>query len=148
MRNKLNKGQSLFEVMFALSVAAMILVAVVALVATSIRNSTFSKNKALANKYASELSEWLKKERNNGWNSFSQQLGTTDSNWCMVDLLWTGQKHSCAASDFITSTIFKRQMDVTAGTNSYEFSITVTWSDGLGDHETKSTTVLTDWNQQ
>lgn len=63
MRNRFNNGQSLFEVMFALSVAAMILVAVVALVATSIRNSTFSKNKALANKYASELSEWLKKEK-------------------------------------------------------------------------------------
>lgn len=65
----------------------------------------------------------------------------------MVDLSWAN-KHACIATEFINSTIFIRQMDVKAGTNSYEFSITVTWSDGLGNHETKSTTVLTDWNQQ
>ena len=44
----MQSGQSLFEVVFAIAVVAIIISGVVALSATTVRNSSFSRNNALA----------------------------------------------------------------------------------------------------
>ena len=59
----LQKGQSLFEAVVALAISALIIVAVVALVASSIRNASFSRNVTLASRYAQQATEWLRGQR-------------------------------------------------------------------------------------
>jgi len=48
----MNKGQSLFEVVVALAISALIIITLVSVVGNSIKNATFSKNKTLAANYA------------------------------------------------------------------------------------------------
>ena len=70
-----NFGQSLFEVVFAVAIAAMILVGIVSLATTSTRNSIFSRNNSQATKYAQEVVEWLREERDKDWINLSSHIG-------------------------------------------------------------------------
>ena len=63
MKEELKKGQSLFEVVFAVAVSALIITAIVILAGNAVSNSTFSRNKALAGRFVQEAIEWLRKER-------------------------------------------------------------------------------------
>jgi len=52
----LEKGQSLFEVLFSIAIISIILIALVSLVAGSVRNSDFSQNNALR-----PLGDWFQR---------------------------------------------------------------------------------------
>ena len=52
MRNIQNLGQSLFEIMFAVAIAALITTGIVVLSTDSVKNSSFSKDKTVASKLA------------------------------------------------------------------------------------------------
>ncbi len=67
---KMSKGQSLFEVVLALGLAALIMVALVSLVSSSIRNTTFARKKTVATRHAQEATEWLRGQRDEGWDAF------------------------------------------------------------------------------
>jgi Tfp pilus assembly protein PilV len=153
-QNLKNEGQSMFEVMFALAISALVLVAIVSVAAFSLRNATFSKNKAQANKFAAETDTWLKIQRDfyPNWSDFYDQAlpdSPNDTVWCLKTLNWTSPtfKGSCTNADFITGTDFIRQMSVSdqdAG-KGLKFTTTVSWNDSVGGHSTTTTTVLTNW---
>ena len=147
VKNKAQKGQSFIELIAALAVISIVLVVLVGLVTKSIANTTFSRNKSLATSYAEEAFEWLRGERDRGWStSFYAQ---TANNWCIVSLNWsTGGSHSgtCGSSEFISGTIFRRNLSfnrINAAT--VDATITVSWSDSIGNHETTTTTTYTNW---
>ncbi|MCH7641076.1 hypothetical protein IID22_02695 [Patescibacteria group bacterium] len=161
------RGQSLFEVLFAIAISALILVGVVTVVADSIRNASFARNQALATRYVQEVSEWLRAERDAEWATFVGQA-TTSTDWCLSDLSWTSPSSNiaCGASDFIGSTIFIR--DVTfecfepnsspppeflsvfcsdPDVNIIRTTIAVSWTDTQGLHEARSVARYTDWRR-
>jgi hypothetical protein len=150
-KSYVNFGQSMFEIMFALVIASMILVGVVSLAAVSVRNAAFSKNKALANKYAQEVGEWLKTERvDMGWgdtsSGFYHQVKLSPV-WCMNmdDLSWDNPVSDSSHCESIDSTIFTRYFTFVEKTDALQFNVLVFWDDGNGHHETSTTTVLTNW---
>lgn len=144
-------GQSLFEVVVAIGVAALILVAAASLSTASVRNTTFSRNNALATKYAQEGGEWLRQQRDGGWNNL---LDNTDK-VCLGTLSWSS---SCPidatfsrSTEFVCK-IFDPDTDTTAvdpscgsTTNIIDSYVTVSWVDGNGTHEVKNVTSLTRW---
>ena len=67
---KSQSGQSLFELVVAIAISALIIVAMVSLAVNSIQNSNFAKNKALASSYAQEAMEWLRGQRDSGVDAF------------------------------------------------------------------------------
>lgn len=143
-----SKGQTLFEIVMALAVVTIVLVSVVALVTVSVRNSSFSKNEALATRYAQSATEWLRGERDKDWDSFyaKAQAGI----YCMKDESpnWN-DAYACQATNIIPDTPFVRQVDFTiVSATEVKVEVSVSWSDGRGDHESRSTTVLTDWRRK
>jgi len=144
-------GQSLFEVVFAIAVASLVITGIVSLSTTSVRNATFARNKSLASRFTQEASEWLRGERDSGWDSFASRAallpGTT---WCLRDTSWPGADGSCGSSDFITGTsIFKREATLTEiSANDIQADIIASWQDAQGVHEVRNVTRFTDWRTQ
>jgi len=142
------KGQSLFEVVLALAVAALIIIAIVALATISIRNANFSRNQSLTTRYAQEAIEWLRGQRDEDWDAFAARALTPL--WCLKSLSWTDAKiGECGSSDFIFDTIFKREISFTIlDASNIDTAVKVYWEDAQGLHETKTVTTFTDWREQ
>jgi hypothetical protein len=148
MKNE--KGQSLFEVVLALGVITAICVGIVSLAVSAIRNASFSKNKTLAGRYAQEVTEWLRSERDTDFNIFEDNIITSPR--CFPSLNWTGRVGSCGESDNIAGTPLFRVIEFTTNTISgktvIDASVRVYWDDAQGAHEVRSTTSFSDWRQR
>lgn len=149
-----NRGQSLFEVVFAIAIAAILVVGVVALAATSVRNSASARNDSLAKNYAEEAGEWLREERDKDWSSFRDRAKS--AKWCFKDLSWS-KNSACASNDYLGS-IFIRNATFSCfitnppatdcsntSVNLIEATIVVSWRDTQGAHEVRTVTRLANW---
>lgn len=146
------KGQSLFEVVVAIAVSAIIIVALVALAANSIRNATFARNKTIAARYSEEATEWLRGQRDSNTEVFFDNTATS-STWCFPNLAdWpVGPSASCDTK--ISGTIFTRTIEFVSeligGTKTLiTADVIVTWDDAQGTHEVRSATNFTDWRER
>jgi len=158
---KSQTGQSLFELVVAIAISALIIVAMVSLAVNSIQNSSFSKNKARAATYAQEATEWLRGQRDSDINAFTVNVeAATDPNKrCLNNLPLTIASLTiapCASGATITETPFQRY--VVFIINHYVVNgqtkdvmtadITVSWTDAAGLHQVTSATNFSDWRQR
>ena len=146
-------GQSLFETVVAVGIISLILVAVVSLATSSVRDSSFARNDALATKYAQEGVEWLREQRDASWSTFVANTANT----CLGTLVW-------GAGCTITGTIFQRSISfncleydsgpppTTMGlscsdpqVNMVDTIVEVGWTDSQGTHNVRSVSTLTKW---
>lgn len=119
------KGQSLIEVILALAVALLVIVALVRLTVTSIRNAQFAKNKARATQYAQESMEEARRLRDEEGGAF------------FVD-------GYCDVSDEDLG-LFTRNRDCNLNGNVMEITVTVEWSESGESREVELKTNLTSW---
>ncbi len=144
--NKNNSGQSFIELIAALLIVSFVLVALVTLVTKSIANTSFSRNKALATSYTQEGIEWLRGERDKDWATFYSHTGSPA---CIVSLSWTANgSHSgaCGSGDVIAGTSFLRNVTfVRTDPSTVNATVTVSWGDGNGVHQSVATTTFTNW---
>lgn len=133
----------------ALGVVTLITVGIVILATDSIRNSTFSKNKTLASRYAQEVIEWLRQERDKSSSDFANY--TVIPTYCFDNLSWSNIG-PCGSDEFISNTNLTREVNFTSsllsGKNLLEVLVVVSWSDSQGVHEARSTTNFADGRQQ
>jgi len=145
MKNE--KGQSLFEVVLSLAVVTIVIVALIILVFHSIRNADYSRNQTLAATRSQEAIEWLRGERDAGWDAF-QTRALTSSHYCFsAGLSWSTAKiGGCGDADVIPDTALKREilLSIVDPTN-IEAQVVVYWEDSQGLHEARSVTNFTDW---
>ncbi|MCX6705599.1 MAG: hypothetical protein NTV24_00635 [Candidatus Woesebacteria bacterium] len=150
--DKLEKGQSLFEVVMALGVIAVITVGVVSLSVNAIRNAAFSKNKTLAGRYAQEATEWLRSQRDNDFNIFEDNVQTSPRCFPTTPLNWNGRVGTCLDAEKIPNTPLFRLISFSTTTISgkivIQADIKVYWTDAQGYHEARSATSFTDWRQR
>jgi len=146
MKHKYLKGQSLFEVVLAIAVVTLITVGIIILATNSIRNSTYSKNKTLASKYAQEGVEWLRDQRAVDPNNFF--LKAAAPSYCINILEWNypGQC-DYADEDFISETTLAREVHFSTivlanGDGAYNAKVIVYWSDSQGKHEVSTETTF------
>ena len=158
----LEQGQSLFELVVAIAISALIIIALVSLATLSIRNSTYSKNKALAANYAQEATEWLRGQRDNNTDVFFKDAlnntNTSGSGYCLSNSpisfgsLVIGISTPGYCAKLSENTIFTRYVILTTTTQSgktvVEADVVVSWSDAQGFHEITSATNFTDWRQR
>jgi Tfp pilus assembly protein PilV len=150
-KNK-EKGQSMFELVVAIAICALIIVAIVSLTTVSINNSSYSKNKALASTYAQQATEWLRGQRDSNIDTFI--ANATTPAWCLQDLGFTRPAVNPAVdcTGKITNTPFVRWVSfntsLQGGKTVVEADITVSWSDSQGTHTVKSATNFSDWRQR
>ncbi|MEJ2347576.1 MAG: hypothetical protein P8Y17_00035 [Patescibacteria group bacterium] len=150
MKKFSNYGQSLFEVVIALGLATLIIVAIVSLATNSIRNTSFSRDKTISTRYTQEATEWLRGQRDEDWDAFITNVTFCPAppyTQCLDTLSW-GDCGSCGSDELIENR-FTREVsfsDITADSVSME--VKVSWSDSQGSHEVRNSTTLTDWRSQ
>lgn len=147
--DKQMNGQSLFEVVVAIAMSALIIVTIVSLVTNSLRNANFAKNNAQASTYAVQAIEWLRTERDTDIVTFAANVQIPE--WCFQDLSWT-ISGACGTSNEIAGTTFLRNgtfsTSVISGKTVYVADITVSWTDAQGIHQVTNSTDFTDWRQR
>jgi len=151
LKNKkyLLKGQSMFEVVVAIFIMALIIVGVIILSTNSISNSSFSKNKTLAGRYAQEAIEWLRSQRDADMTIFTGRVSAVP--YCLTDISlanpWSNIG-TCTSTEVIPETSFRREASLSTSQislkNVIEATVVVYWSDSKGSHEVRSVTNFTD----
>lgn len=143
INKELQKGQSLFEVVVAIAISALIITAIVSLASNSIQNSSFSRDKTLAANYVQQTNEWLRQERDKNTSDFMAKAAIPT--WCFATLSWSSPT-ACGATQYISGTKFVRQSSFTillvSGKNLVQIDTVVSWRDAKGLHQVKGSTNL------
>lgn len=152
----MNKGQSLFELLIAIGISALIIVVLVSLVASALQNAAFARNQTLAGRYAQEATEWLRGQRDADTNTFKENVASqpyeivrcfNTFNWTSIGPCGTGDTID---GQFIRQISFKT---VNAEVNGeikdiIEADVTVSWTDSKGLHQITNATDFSDWRQR
>lgn len=153
---KTQKGQSLFELVLAIGVSAVIIVVLVSLVNNAVQAATFARNQTLAARYAESGTEWLRGQRDTNVATFLTNVSTAPIYWCfedpvLSDTSWS-QHSACTSTDVITGTPFTRQADFTVsspgGKTLVVANMVVSWTDSKGTHKITNSTQFSDWRQR
>lgn len=151
------KGQALFEVVIALGVALLIIVAVVSASVNSIKNSDSSKNVNVATRYSQEATEWLRGQRDQSWTIFLTKASLSPGTiWCMngaTPSLTAPVSQNVASCQglarAIPGTIFNRYVTFTildeTTQNIIQSDVITYWTDSQGAHYAPSSTKFTNW---
>ena len=67
---RLQQGLSFIEVLIFVSVLSLIFLAIAYATSQSIKQTKFNEQKLLATRYAEELEEWLRGQKEEDWNTF------------------------------------------------------------------------------
>ncbi len=134
------KGQTLLEVLVALTAAVVVVYAITTAVISALSNAQFSKNQVLAAQYAQQGIEIMRQIRDSDWSKFSSYNETTSTlHYCLaknIRELGSPQVNACEKNvdDFIREVqIQKNSPDCTQSsrvTNAAKITVTVSWSDG------------------
>jgi type II secretory pathway pseudopilin PulG len=152
---RFQSGQSLFEVILALAITALMLTAIVTLTSRGVATSTNSKLKTQANRYVHNAMGFIRSEKERlvaigGWTLFVNTIvpSPPDDVWCMTDLAFN-YNGECTADMYVldqdNTRIFKRTMKATIDQNTIKIEVWVRWKDEKGDHETYSISNISNW---
>lgn len=142
-------GQSLFEVVLAIGIAALIVLGIVSLSSRTLGNENASTDRTLAARYAQRVSECLRQDRDAGWDTFMDHVVNSTTGCDSFPL--PGPQFTAPVLIFICYDNGGSQVNpcVTTGSVvSVEADVEVSWSDGTGTHSAHSVTRLTDWTRQ
>lgn len=150
-------GQSMFELVFSIAIASIILTGIVSLAVFSVRNSASSRENALANRYVQEAIEWIRGARDDyvSWTDFVADKAGGQT-WCFnlsPVMAWPTLTSCTPGSDEINgNTIYLREALLNTETtlvagDTVAAIVSVTWKDAQGTHTVKHTTKFTDWQQ-
>ncbi len=135
-------GQSLIEAVVSLSVAGLIVVALVAAVVVAVRNVQFSRSETRAVELNRQAAEWLRAARKKSWSEF---IDHDEVIYCFNTLGFNNQGR---CDSFHTDGTFKYQREVEFDKETegkVKVTITTIWEDHRGSHSRKLVTYLTKW---
>lgn len=146
----MRSGQSLFEIVIALGLGAVIVVGIISVAAYSTANITFSRTQSQARTIAQETIEWLRAQRNKSWADFSSRAGVV---WCLPQRplsSWSGAIgggcNEGVENHKVNGTIFFREVNVaTESATVVSSTVSVSWTDSKGVHETRVDSTFTDF---
>jgi prepilin-type N-terminal cleavage/methylation domain-containing protein len=152
-------GQTLIEILVAIALITVVMVAVVSRTIEAVRNANFAKNQSLATRFAQEGVEWARIQRDGlRWDQFEALIEPVSPvSYCVSDLsddladLSTGNCQLDLPTDNIAGTIFDREVtfvfteDLIVGRSYVTVNIAVFWTDNIGVHSSNLNTRLTEW---
>lgn len=145
IRFKSQSGQSLIEVLTALAVVLLVIIALIRATTTSMKGSDFAKTQSMATSYGQEAIEWIRAERDKSWDNLA------DGTYCLKSSpieSWPGQG-VCGDDDYLEGTKFKREAIlatiITPEVTKVQVDVIVGWQDSSGEHQSQLTTYLTNW---
>jgi prepilin-type N-terminal cleavage/methylation domain-containing protein len=156
MKNKLHaqkKGFSLIEVMVFITVMSIFFVTASAIATNTLKSMHLNEHRIIATRYAEELIEWIKAEKETDWNKFVNHitgLPASGSGYCAtfnaLDIVWPSL--SCASMPTgLTPAIYTRQATFTYDPVSGKVNVAVVvyWQEGGVQYSVPLSSVLTQW---
>jgi type II secretory pathway pseudopilin PulG len=138
------KSFTLIEVLIFVTILSLFLLLLPRSLIISLRNLKIQEHKILATRYAEELLEWLRGEKEVDWNLFTTKSDTYCFNSSPISS-W-GNLGNC--SSYSLNTLYKREVVLTSyGTPPYQVnvSITVSWQELGQTYQVPINTVFTVW---
>lgn len=144
MSKENRRGQTILEVILALAIIVVVLVGLVRIATVAVRNTSSSQSEALTARYGTEVSEWLKSNRDNlGWVRFASNLAPyqiLNKKWCLTgplipnDNFQNSFTSSCGyiqGTNNLTRTVqISQTTKLSSRDQSIDFTIDITWNDG------------------
>lgn len=144
----MRKGQVLIELMLALAVTTLALLAMVGLATKSLSTVGSSKYRAQASTYATQGMEWVRQQRMADWSAFVSKSGATQNSfktYCVP----LGLISSWPLEGGCSGTGYLREVTLTSISltppQKIQADVVVRWSEGSRSPSTKQTTIFTDY---
>lgn len=150
-------GQTLIETVTALAVVVVLVASLVAMAIASVRSATLASNKTIASQLAYQQLEEVRSARDSNlytWSVFNSTLTTScaSSGQCSMassstctggaNPIRTSGPCSLASS---SGTSFSATIYAAAMASGLQVTAVVSWTDSLGLHSEKLSTIYTDW---
>ena len=138
------KGFSLIEVLIFVTILSLFFVAAISVVSVSLRNMKNNEHRILATRYAEELMEWLRGQKEEDWSVLVSNTGTY--NFCTSPITEWPQIGACAVAEIIGETIYTRTVTIDQpNSNQISVSIVVTWTEVGNTYKVPMKTVFSIW---
>lgn len=135
---RLQKGQTLIEVLIALAAAVAVVAAIAVTVVTSLSNVDYTKNQNLATQYSREGLEIIRQIAKNNWTDFSTNPNYRTGSYCLSEgsslpqpeVVTCAQNVGLQNGNYILKReIIINQNDATYCSGNVSVISTVSWSD-------------------
>jgi type II secretory pathway pseudopilin PulG len=139
------KSFTLIEVLIFVNILSLFFVAAVTI--NSLQNLKVQEHKILATRYAEELLEWLRGEKEVDWNQFINYRGTYCFNSSPIPMSNWPASGNCPTGSFLNN-LYKREVILNPqGSPPYQVnvSITVSWQELGQIYQVPINTVFTVW---
>jgi len=146
MRTK-KKSFTLIEVLIFVTILSLFFVVASAVTITSLQNLKVQEHKILATRYAEELLEWLRGEKEVDWNKFINYRGNYCFNSSPIPMSNWPASGNCPTASFLNN-LYKREVILNPqGSPPYQVnvSITVLWQELGQTYQVPINTVFTVW---
>ena len=133
----------MMEVLIFVSILSLFFVTAAAITTASLRNLKVQEHKILATRYAEELLEWLRGEKEANWNTFTNHTDT----YCFNSSPITSWESPGNCLGYSLNNLYKREVTLTVqGTPSQvNVSITVEWQETGNTYKVPLNTIFTIW---
>jgi len=135
---------TLVEVLIFVTILSLFFVSAISITIVSLRNLKIQEHKILATRYAEELLEWLRGEKEADWNRFATRTGT----YCFNSLPINSWGNFGNCSSYSLNNLYKRELILSSyGTPPYQINvaITVSWQELGQTYQVPINTVFTVW---
>jgi Tfp pilus assembly protein PilV len=140
LRNKhINYGQTLFEVVIAVGMAAVIHVGTISLSTLSVRNTKFASKDSLATKHAQAAMEFLREERDANWSNFYARA--SGGIICIHEPPSWGGSGLCSIGQPFRRGVTLRRLS----SELINAEVVVEWTDSQGTHAVNTISSFTRW---
>ncbi|MBI3620193.1 prepilin-type N-terminal cleavage/methylation domain-containing protein [Candidatus Roizmanbacteria bacterium] len=125
-----SSGFSLIEVLIFISVLSVFFVVAAAVTTAALRNLQVSEHRIMATRYAEELADWLRGQKEADWYSFSSVTsGTYCANADPLPGSIAGLTAGFCTVNGLTPAIFHREVTLTPAGQFVNIAIVVSWSE-------------------
>lgn len=144
---KKNAAFSLIEVLVFTSILSLFFVVAAAVTTASLRNMKINEHKILATRYAEELLEWLRGEKETDWNAFVNNRSNKNYCFSISPITSWPSPGSCPANGGLNPPIYKREVTLTTTGGGFQVrvSIVVSWQDLGHTYSVPINTVFSIW---
>lgn len=142
----LKKGTSIIEVVIAATLISVAIIAALSLTNQSQKQNTYAKGLAEATKYATQVADWIRSERDR--LGYATLYSVDDGVYCLNSLpadYTVMEVGSCGDNSFITNTIFQRELNLTKTADAINIVVTMTWMESI-ERQAKIELELTSWH--
>jgi prepilin-type N-terminal cleavage/methylation domain-containing protein len=160
MKNKLRykQGFSLLEVLVFISILSVFFVTAISISISTLKTMQVNEHRIIATRYAEELMEWLRSEKESSWEDFQSHFISWGNSGCRVfndenitDDWWSNadQTNCNSVSDSVKlpPAKFTRKVDFNyqQATPKIDITVTVFWTEGGVSYSVPVQSSFTPW---